>query len=288
MRSLENALRDSKSNSMLTLSIIIVCSIPTICVGIIAQLLTIHRDGFASLVVNSLFYTTQIIMTIIIIAAALSMILVRYANNLQLPLDIYTPSSPFINRTNTLIGWTGSLLSIVAVFIFFGLNLKHLWIPLLTRDLALNPNNTELLLARATAYEDEGQYGLAIGDLAQIVKLKPESADALNSLCWIRAIVVQLDLALANCNESLRIRPNDSHTLDSRAFVYLKMGNLDQAIANYDAALQIEPKQATSLYGRGIARLRAGDPGAAQTDIAAAKALMPTVAEKFARFGVPP
>ena len=94
------------------------------------------------------------------------------------------------------------------------------------------------------------------------------------------------ELAPVGCNESLRLQPDDVLALDSRGFTFLKMGRLDRAIADYDVALKLDPKLAGSLYGRGIAKLRRGEAAGGNSDVAAAKAIRPDIAETFEHYGV--
>jgi tetratricopeptide (TPR) repeat protein len=70
--------------------------------------------------------------------------------------------------------------------------------------------------------------------------------------------------------------------------VYLRQGNYDKAIRDYDDALRRQPKSAWSLYGRGLAKLRKGMSAQGQSDIAAATALEPKIAEKAAKYGIAP
>ena len=85
-----------------------------------------------------------------------------------------------------------------------------------------------------------------------------------------------LDKALADCNTALRLRPGTANMLDSRGLVRLRMGDLDKAIADYDAALATAPKMAWSLYGRGVAEQRKGLTSRGEADIAAAAAINPS------------
>jgi hypothetical protein len=62
----------------------------------------------------------------------------------------------------------------------------------------------------------------------------------------------------------------------------LRRGELDGSIADFDAALALNPRLANSLYGRGIAKRKNGDPAGADTDLAAAKAIRPGIAQEFA------
>ena len=57
----------------------------------------------------------------------------------------------------------------------------------------------------------------------------------------------------------------------------LRMGKYDEAIADYDASLQIDSSKVASLYGRGMAKRRKGDYAGGNIDIAAAKAVKPSI-----------
>jgi tetratricopeptide (TPR) repeat protein len=66
----------------------------------------------------------------------------------------------------------------------------------------------------------------------------------------------------------------------------LRLGQFDAAIADDDAALKLRPRIAEALYSRGLARRSKGDAAGAADDIAAAKAIQPDIADKFACDGV--
>jgi len=149
----------------------------------------------------------------------------------------------------------------------------------------LDPGYAIAFNNRGVAYKNKGNYDRAIEDYDKSISLQPAYAGAWNNRCFDRAITGQLAAALADCNESLRLKW-EAHALDSRGLVYLKMGEFDKAIADYDAAFKSDPKLAGSLYGRGLAKRKKGDDAGADLDIAAAKALRPTIADDFARYGV--
>mgnify|MGYP006207638561 CR=1 FL=1 len=75
---------------------------------------------------------------------------------------------------------------------------------------------------------------------------------------------------------------------DSRGFVRLRRGEVALALADYDQALSLSPELATARYGRGLARLRLGRENEGRSDLAAARAAEPDVAEDFARYGLRP
>jgi tetratricopeptide (TPR) repeat protein len=137
---------------------------------------------------------------------------------------------------------------------------------------------------RGNVYRQQGQYARALADYDAAIRLDPKDAIALQNRCWVRFVTGQLSEALADCDESLRLRPDAPLALNARGLVHLKMGAAEKAGADFDAALAKSPKMASALYGRGLLKRRQG--GAGDADIAAATAIEPAIAERFARYGV--
>jgi tetratricopeptide (TPR) repeat protein len=127
----------------------------------------------------------------------------------------------------------------------------------------------------------------AVGDSDHAVALSPNDATILNNACWARALANRdLAAALDLCGKSLHIQPKSAPTLDSRGFVQFRLGKLNDALSDYDAALAITPKQPSSLFMRGVVKDRLGQDGS--SDIAAALALSPGVAQVYKSYGVTP
>jgi tetratricopeptide (TPR) repeat protein len=118
------------------------------------------------------------------------------------------------------------------------------------------------------------------------VPWRNDLAEAYNTVCLTNAILGNLETALLACNKSLKLRPDSADTIDSRGFTYLKMRRFDDAIVDYDAALRVQPNKFESLYGRGLARLKKGNIAGGNADIASAKAIRSDVDQIFATFGV--
>ena len=129
-------------------------------------------------------------------------------------------------------------------------------------------------------------------DATAALTLVPNNAVALNELCWLRAAANSgLPAALADCDQALALSPGAPEMLNSRGFVHLRMKAYGAAIADYNAALAAKGGRgvrASSLYGRGLARIGAGQAAEGQQDIAAARALSPTVAAAYAKMGLTP
>jgi tetratricopeptide (TPR) repeat protein len=139
---------------------------------------------------------------------------------------------------------------------------------------------------RGRVLAQRGEFTQAAEDFRRVTELLPNNPDALNDLCWTRAVLGQLQSAISACNQSLRIRPDFADALDSRGLAYLKLGDFDRAIDDFTAALKSKPGQAASLYGRGIAKLRSGQTESGNRDIRTARGLDPNITATFARYGV--
>jgi tetratricopeptide (TPR) repeat protein len=140
---------------------------------------------------------------------------------------------------------------------------------------------------RCQANIRKGNYDQAVADCSQAIQLDPKLAFAYSNRCWARAIIGrELSQALADCDQALRLYPDYSNAFGSRGLVLLKLDAFDRAITDYSAVLDKEPKDAYSLYGRGTARIKSGNQASGEADIAAAKAIEPTIANEFALYGV--
>jgi tetratricopeptide (TPR) repeat protein len=153
------------------------------------------------------------------------------------------------------------------------------------------PQQAEMHLNIGHLYDSVGRQAAAVAEYSKWIDSHPRDdllmPGALNSRCWSRSLSGQdLELALTDCNAALRMKPDTAQFLDSRGLVHLRQNNYDKAIADYDAALHLQPKIAWSLYGRGLAKLHKGLMAEGQADIAAANALEPKIAERAASYGI--
>jgi tetratricopeptide (TPR) repeat protein/predicted aspartyl protease len=131
------------------------------------------------------------------------------------------------------------------------------------------------------------QYGLWIQNHPDDAKM----AFALSSRCWARALLgTDLAKALGDCDAALRrtdkANPAYARMQGNRGLVQLRLGAFDKSIADYDASLKSIPKNPWSLYGRGIAKSKLKRPSEGEADMAAAAALYPQIADRFARYGI--
>jgi len=120
-----------------------------------------------------------------------------------------------------------------------------------------------------------------------VIAMQPANADAWTNRCGARALGGDLPSAVNDCNEAIKLKSGNGPAFDNRGLVNLKMGQFEQATVDFDAALKLNPKLPSALFGRGMAKLARGDTSGS-SDIEAAKALKPNIAEIFAKSGVNP
>lgn len=162
------------------------------------------------------------------------------------------------------------------------------------RLLQIDPKSANTLNSRGNAYRRKGDYKRAIDDFSRSIGLNKNTSRVGDSLdvgttlanrCEARALAGDFAKALADCNEAIKLEPNETVPLGSRGFVYLKMAKIDEALSDFDAAVRQSPRRPFALYGRGIAKLRKGDDSG-HADMAAAKAISPSIDDEFARSGI--
>ena len=138
--------------------------------------------------------------------------------------------------------------------------------------------------------ENLGQADRALVLIEPVIALHREDTSypmLINTRSWYRALTnVDLDPALADANDAVRQSGGRPSHLDTRAWIQYRKGNYAATIADAGAALDKEPKLATSLFIRALARAARGDEAGARADLAAARALQPTIDLAYAAYGL--
>lgn len=106
---------------------------------------------------------------------------------------------------------------------------------------------------RALALSLKGQYGEAIGDYDEAIRLSPNFAVALNNRAWAYFKWGKGASGLADVERSLALNPLSEHTWDTRAHIRQTMGNFAGAFADYEQAVNIGGERMIKLYQCGLA-----------------------------------
>jgi len=97
----------------------------------------------------------------------------------------------------------------------------------------------------------EGRLEQAVALFDELLRLKPDHADALNDRGNALDLLRRRREALESYERALRVRPDHEHAMNGRANMLQAFGRLDEALAAYDAVLAIDPRYVHAWNGRG-------------------------------------
>ncbi len=120
-----------------------------------------------------------------------------------------------------------------------------------TRALVQNPNDPDLLYARALAAEKVDRLDITESDLKRIISSEPDNANALNALGYTLADRTErLQEALEYIKRAAELVPDDPAILDSLGWVSYRLGNMQEAIKWLRMAFEkLEDAEIAAHYG---------------------------------------
>lgn len=110
--------------------------------------------------------------------------------------------------------------------------------------LADHPGDMVLLVFKGQQAIKERELARAEAAFAEVVRLSPRHALALNNLAWVQWQAGQLSPALHHIDRALKEAPGVATFHDTRAAVLSAQGNLDEALKAQQRALSLDPGQA--------------------------------------------
>ena len=111
------------------------------------------------------------------------------------------------------------------------------------------PRSLPLLYNRAMFYAGEYRVGAAEQDLQTILAIKPDHAEALNTLGYLLADSnLRLPEALGYVERALALEPENPAAIDSLGWVHYRLGNLNKAIGYLRQALQLFPNDEIAAH----------------------------------------
>jgi tetratricopeptide (TPR) repeat protein len=104
-----------------------------------------------------------------------------------------------------------------------------------------NDKAADKLYQKGVAQMSAGQSLEAITTFSQIIRLKPDFAEAWNKRATVYYFVGDLQKSLADCDEVMKRNPNHFGALSGYGQIYAQMGDFDQALRYFEKAYAINP-----------------------------------------------
>ena len=141
------------------------------------------------------------------------------------------------------------------LYLFLGITLLRLRDPQaaelnIKRALALRPDDVEArTLLGWIQLEIRGDFNAAIKEYSEVVRVRPDLAEAYNNLGVAQKRNGELDKAAANFNRALALKPDHSGALSNRGWVFAEENKWTEARRDFEQALKINPADDGALYG---------------------------------------
>jgi tetratricopeptide (TPR) repeat protein len=123
----------------------------------------------------------------------------------------------------------------------------------------LNPTLGNAFYSRGLAYRHKGDYDRAIEDYNQALRINPKYVEAFYGRGLAYQQKAEYDHAIEDFDQVLRINPSYADAFISLGNVYAQKGEYDRGIANFDQAVSLNPLSADAFYNRGRAYEYIGD-----------------------------
>ena len=148
----------------------------------------------------------------------------------------------------------------------------------LARERALEAEETDARkrararLELAVGYFEQGQTGIALDELRQVVAADPSFPDAYNLRGLIYMRLNELRLAEENFRRAVQLNPRDSHTLHNLGWLQCQQRRYDESLKTFDQVLanRAYTEPAKTLMAQGLCQARAGKPADAERSLARA------------------
>jgi tetratricopeptide (TPR) repeat protein len=130
---------------------------------------------------------------------------------------------------------------------------------LLDTEIALHPDNNDLLAAAAQAYMTRGLFDRALGVIDRKLKSAPDDPAWLYSKGYVSIQLKNYTAAITALSRVLAVQTNNYDALFKRAGAYLQIGKLDDARADYASLRQSFTNSPQAAYGLGETAWRQHD-----------------------------
>jgi tetratricopeptide (TPR) repeat protein len=119
-------------------------------------------------------------------------------------------------------------------------------------------------MADGRAHSAQARWEDAIADFTEVLRLEPESRDALVQRARASEKNGDMDQALEDCKAALKLQPNDIAMLRFRAAILRRRGQLEEAGKLDLEANRLMPSSPAALYESALREMKEGNYASAQ------------------------
>ena len=114
-------------------------------------------------------------------------------------------------------------------------------------------NDAKYYYNKATNYNDEGKYSLAIDNFKKALSMDPNSFEIIFNLGIAYINKKEFDLAIESFENVLKFSPDEPAAYSNMALAYSKKHDFDSAIKYYKKVLELEPEDTSAFKDLGDA-----------------------------------
>jgi hypothetical protein len=129
-----------------------------------------------------------------------------------------------------------------------------------------SPKTAEAYLIRGDNFSAIKDYGHAIQDYDQAIRLNPKYAEAYNNRGYAYYWNYEVEKAVADYSQAIKLRPDYAYAYNNRGAAYMMSGDSEQAIRDFNRAIALQPNFPQAHTNRGNAYLHLGRFGLAFAD----------------------
>ncbi len=156
----------------------------------------------------------------------------------------------------------------------------------LKEAIRLKPDFAEAHYSLGVVYATKGQSNLAIRQYEEAIRIKPDMAEAYFSLGMVSADKGLYDLAIRKHKEAIRLDPDFAEAHYTLGVLYNKVGQYNLAIKQSREAIRIKPDMVDAHYNLGVAYAMKDHDDLAIRQFEEAIRLKPDFAEAHYKLGV--
>lgn len=131
---------------------------------------------------------------------------------------------------------------------------------------ATSGNLAGLLDNRGMALAQQHEYGRALADFDEAIRLSPDNATAFYNRGRAHTGQKQYTQAISDFDEAIRLKPDFAAAFSNRGIVYGELNQNSRVIADFDEAVRIKPNDASAANVRGLGYARLQQYARAVTD----------------------